>query len=237
MAKQAELSKDQRHFDAAWDARERRRAALGDAHNQAAGPRAAAAQVKRGAEKALETLGLPDDAVAFGRFDLADGETVYIGKHLITDDARDALVINWKVDFAEPYFAATYDDPCGIRMRRKFATERNTIVNFEEIVFEDLAERVAELTGLERAGLDDTVLRDLDKHRTGEMQDIVQTIHASQYRLVRSPRDQLLIIQGGPGTGKTAVALHRVSWLLFNHLREMSPADVLVVGPNPTFTK
>lgn len=237
MPKQVELSQDQKHFDEAWHARERRRATLGDAHNQAAGPRAAAAQVRRGAEKVLEGLGRPDEAVAFGRFDLADGETVYIGKHLITDDTRNALVINWKVDFAEPYFAATYDDPCGIRMRRKFSTDRNTVTDFEELVFQDVAERVGELTGLERAGLDDTVLRDLDKHRTGEMQDIVQTIHASQYRLVRSTRDQLLIIQGGPGTGKTAVALHRVSWLLFNHLRDLPPEDVLVVGPNPTFTK
>jgi DNA helicase IV len=69
------------------------------------------------------------------------------------------------------------------------------------------------------------------------MRDIVQTIHAAQYELIRSPLDQLLIIQGGPGTGKTAVALHRVSWLLYNHRDELSAEDVLVVGPNPTFTR
>ncbi len=237
MDKQAELAVEQKHFDAAWDARERRRASLGEAPRQAAGPRAAAAEIRRGAERALEELGHPDDPVAFGRFDLLDGESVYIGKHLIMADDRQPLVINWKVDFAGPYFAATYDDPCGLQMRRKFETERNTVLAFEEIVFGDLADRVGELTGLERAGLDDTVLRDLEKHRTGEMQDIVQTIHASQYQLVRSPLEQLLIVQGGPGTGKTAVALHRVSWLLFNHLRDLPPEDVLVVGPNPTFTR
>lgn len=237
MDKQAELADEQKHFDAAWDARERRRASLGDAPNQAAGPRAAAAEIRRGAEKALEELGHPDDPVAFGRFDLLDGEAVYIGKRLISGDDRQPLVINWKADFAGPYFSATYDDPCGLRMRRKFGTDRNTVLDFDDLVFGELADRVGELTGLERAGLDDTVLRDLDKHRTGEMQDIVQTIHASQYKLVRSPLDQLLIVQGGPGTGKTAVALHRVSWLLFHHLRDLPPEDVLVVGPNPTFTR
>jgi DNA helicase IV len=237
MSMQGELAIEQKHFDTAWDARERRRASLHDAPQQAAGPRAAAAEIRRGAERALAELGHPDEPVAFGRFDLDDGEAVYVGKHLITNDERDTLVINWKVPYAEPYFAASVDDPCGIRLRRKFTTDRNVVLAYEEVVFEDLARRVGELTGLERAGLDDTVLRDLEKHRTGEMQDIVQTIHASQYQLVRSPLEQLLIIQGGPGTGKTAVALHRVSWLLFNHLRDLTPADVLVVGPNPTFTK
>lgn len=236
-ANQEALSAEQAHFDVAWEARERKRATLQDAPKQAAGPRAAAAAVRRGAERELETVGRPDDPVAFGRFDMADGEVVYVGKHLISTENRDTLVINWKTRFAEPYFAATYDDPRGLRLRRKFDTDRNTVKDFEEIVFEELARRVGGLTGLERSGLDDTVLRDLEKDRTGEMQDIVQTIHASQYGLVRSPLGQLLIVQGGPGTGKTAVALHRVSWLLFNHLQELTPDDVLVVGPNPTFTK
>lgn len=104
-------------------------------------------------------------------------------------------------------------------------------------MFADLASRVESLTGLERQGIDDSVLRDLEASRTGEMRDIVQTIHAAQYNLVRSPLDQLLIVQGGPGTGKTVVALHRVSWLLFNHRDELSADDVLVIGPNPTFTR
>ncbi|MGY1792797.1 HelD family protein [Geodermatophilus sp. SYSU D00525] len=175
--------------------------------------------------------------MAIGRFDRDDGEVVYIGKHLITDEERNPLVVNWQTDFARPYFEATYDDTRGLLRRRKFRTERNTVQDFEDVVFEDLARRVGELTGLEASGIDDTVLRDLEQDRTGEMRDIVQTIHSSQYRLVRAPLEQLLVVQGGPGTGKTAVALHRVSWLLFNHRDRLSAEQVLVIGPNPTFTR
>jgi len=150
MSMQGELAIEQKHFDAAWDARERRRASLHDAPKQAAGPRAAAAEIRRGAERALAELGHQDDAVAFGRFDLEDGEAVYVGKHLITNDERDTLVINWKVPYAEPYFAASVDDPCGVRMRRKFTMERNTVLSYEEVLFEDLARRVGALTGLGR---------------------------------------------------------------------------------------
>jgi hypothetical protein len=234
---EGELVREQAYFDTAWEARERKRRGLEAAPGAAAGPRAAAAAVRRGAERILETLGRPDEPVAIGRFDRDDGDVVYIGKHLITDDERNPLVINWQTDFARPYFEATYDDSRGLLKRRKYRTERNTVQDFEDVVFQDLARRVGELTGLEASGIDDTVLRDLEQDRTGEMRDIVQTIHSSQYRLVRAPLEQLLIVQGGPGTGKTAVALHRVSWLLFNHRDRLSAEQILVIGPNPTFTR
>ena len=185
----------------------------------------------------LKKLGAADEAVAFGRFDNEGSESLYLGKHAITDDKGDILVINWQAPAASPYFQASYDDPCGVTLRRKFSTERNKVLDFEEVVFSNFAAAVENLTTAERSGIDDTVLRDLEQDRTGEMQDIVQTIHAAQYQLIRSDLDQLLVIQGGPGTGKTAVALHRVSWLLFTHLRTLRPEDVLVVGPNPTFTR
>lgn len=164
-----ELAAEQTYFDEAAEEREKKRATLLSAPAQAAGPIAAASAVRRGAQKVLAELGDPDDAVAFGRFDTQDGEKVYIGKHLITNDARDALVINWQAPYAEPYFTAHYDDPCGLVMRRKYTTQRNRVKKIEEAMFEDLARRVGELTGLEQAGIDDTVLRDLEKHRTGEM--------------------------------------------------------------------
>ncbi|MCF6508329.1 hypothetical protein E9549_13070 [Blastococcus sp. MG754426] len=236
-ANRADLALEQEHFDLAWEARERKRRTLQGAPSAAAGPRAAVSAVKKGADRLLESIGAPDEPVAFGRFDLADGEAVYVGKHLIANDSHDPLVINWRTDFAAPYFTATYDDPRGLTRRRKFQTTKNTVDDFEELVFEDLARRIGELSGLEQSGIDDAVLRDLEQHRTGEMRDIVQTIHASQYELIRLPLERLLIVQGGPGTGKTAVALHRVSWLLFNNRDRLTPEQVLVVGPNPTFTK
>ncbi len=236
-AQARELKVEQEYFDVAWDARERKRQTLKDAPGAAAGPRAAVSAVKRGADKHLEALGAPDEAVAIGRFDLADGEVVYVGKHLIMDSSRNPLVVNWQAPFAAPYFEARHDDPRGLTRRRKYATTKNVVDDFEEVLFEELARRVGELTSLEQADIDDSLLRDLDQDRTGEMRDIVQTIHASQYDLVRAPLERLLIVQGGPGTGKTAVALHRVSWLLFNHRDRLAPSQVLVIGPNATFTR
>ncbi|MFD2082890.1 DNA helicase IV [Actinopolymorpha cephalotaxi] len=233
----SELRLEQTYFDRAWGERERKREVLRSAPMAAAGPISGTALIKRAAERAIEALGAPGDSVAFGRFDDSAGDTYYIGRHLINTEDRDCLVINWQSPAAMPYYKATHDDPCDVRLKRSFNTHANKVLNYEDMLFADLAQRVEELSGSERWGIDDTVLRDLDAHRTGEMRDIVQTIHAAQYELIRSPLEQLLIIQGGPGTGKTAIALHRVSWLLYNHQGKVAPSDVLVVGPNPTFTR
>ena len=130
----------------------------------------------------------PDEAVAIGRFETED-ETLYVGKRRISDDDGEPLVINWQAKAAAPFYRATFDKPIGVLSKRSFRTEKNRVLDFDEMVFADLAERVAELTSNERFGIDDTVLRDLDEDRTGEMRDIVQTIHASQYHLIRQPLD------------------------------------------------
>ena len=112
-------------------------------------------------------------------------------------------------------------------------------LSVSDTVFEHLQADVTEL--IARASgeptITDSLLDALDGGRGQEMQDIVRTIQAAQYELLRSPLDQLLVIQGGPGTGKTAVALHRVSWILFNHQDQLSPKDLLVVGPSKTFLR
>ncbi len=236
MADLLELKLEQDYFDRAWEHRERMRRNLTDAPAAAAGPIAQAAQVREAAQRKLAQIAGPNEPIAFGRFNTQD-EQFYIGKHAISNEERDILVINWQMPIAEPYYKASYADPLGVMLKRSFTTEGNKVVDFDDIVFADLAAKVAELTEPERWGIDDTVLRDLEVDRTGEMRDIVQTIHAAQYELIRAPLDGVLIVQGGPGTGKTAVALHRVSWLLFNHRSELSSNQVLVVGPNPTFTR
>ncbi|MBT0769049.1 ATP-binding domain-containing protein [Kineosporia sp. J2-2] len=234
-ADEAEIAREQQYFDLAWKARERSRQSLGSA-SAAVGGKASAA-VERAAQEHLEQFGDPDEAVAIGRFDHTDGWTLYVGKRAISDDDNEKLVISWKAPAAAPYFEANHDDPLGVVRKRTFDVERNRVLGFDDLVFADLAARVEELTALEHEGIDDAVLRDLDASRSGEMRDIVQTIHATQYELIRSPLEQLLIVQGGPGTGKTVVGLHRVSWLLFNHSDTLGSADVLVIGPNPTFTR
>jgi len=233
---QDEIAADQAHFDNAWEARERKRANLANAGAAAGGPSKTMAAVKRAGEQHAASLGNPDEAVAFGRFD-RDGERYFIGYQLISSDHHDPLVINWKTRAAEPFYKATVQSALGLDRKRSYTTSRNKILDFSDTVFSQLADAVAELSGAEQWGIDDALLNDLESSRTGEMQDIVQTIHASQYDLIQSTLDQLLVIQGGPGTGKTAIALHRISWLLYNHQDRLAPEDCLVIGPNPTFTR
>jgi DNA helicase IV len=232
-----DIREEQTFFDVAWDHRERSRQRLLEAPAQSAGPRAGAASMRRQVEAILEELPGPEEAVAFGRFDTADGTATYVGKRMIHDDDHELLVINWKLAAAAPFYESTPADPGDVARIRKYSCLRNTITDIEESILADLARRVEELTDQQTTGIDDVLLRDLETGRTGEMRDIVQTIHATQYGLVRAPMDQVLIIQGGPGTGKTAVALHRASWLLYNHREDLAASDVLVVGPNATFTK
>ena len=174
--------------------------------------------------------------VAFGRMDCEDGEVYYVGKHPIFDSDKNLLVINWQSPAAVAYNQATAHDPQGLLRKRAFDAERNRIKTFQDTVFKELAQAVAELEHWQ-APDDDLLIAALSEKRNGQMADIVRTIQAAQDKIVRMDKDRLLIVQGGPGTGKTAVALHRVSWLLFNYQDDLMPGDVLVIGPNPTFTR
>lgn len=244
-ADSAALEMDQRHLDLAWEARERLRRSLVDAPRQASVSGAGSRGVRRSVDRWLEKFADPDEPVAIGRFDTEDGERRYVGKQSIHDEAENLLVVGWQSAAARPFYEATVADPRGVRLIRRFVLEKNRIVDVEQTSFTDLVQRVDELLGRSRRGpapsaprdLSDVLLRDLERGRTGEMLDIVQTIQATQYSLVRSPLDRLLLVEGGPGTGKTVVALHRVSWLLYNHRDRLSPDQVLVVSPNPTFTR
>ncbi|WP_328423964.1 UvrD-helicase domain-containing protein [Micromonospora sp. NBC_00389] len=229
-----ELSREQKYFDAAWDHRERMRTTLGLAAGAAANS-GAAARIRQDTQARLNRIGGSDEPVAFGRMDYEDGEVFYIGHHAIFDDHAELLVMNWQAPAAARYYEASHADPFGLRLKRNFECSSNTITSFSDTVFAQLAADVAELEAHE--DVDDALLADLNSNRTGTMQDIVRTIQAAQFDLIRAPMDQLLVIQGGPGTGKTAVALHRVSWLLFNSQGRLSAQDVLIIGPSPTFTR
>ncbi|MCL3862941.1 AAA family ATPase [Actinotalea sp. K2] len=232
----ADLKQEQSYFDHAFEVREAKRETRRLAYH-AAGDNKARARLKANHDTDT-TLGSPLDGVAFQRIDVASGAPCYVGRHAILDQQGDLLVAPWKAPFVMQLREATPDQPGLVVRRRDFRTEANSIVSFEDLIYADLAARISALDdpGLAviqaDAMLDDALTRD----RSPEMQDIVQTIQAAQSRLVRAPHETLLVIQGGPGTGKTAVALHRVSWLLFND-RTLRPEDLLVIGPNPTFTR
>jgi DNA helicase IV len=231
-----EIKLEQAFFDHAWECREWMREMDRRSIEAAASVRDAVA-ARRAAERAGDLLRGSGEEVAFAAVDTSGDERWYIGYASIFDHDHDAIVSNWKAPISRPFFEATVDDPHGLMRRRRFATEVNTVIDFDDLVFAELAAAVQQLGAGAELPLEDALLNDLARARTGEMEDIVRTIQASQYKLMRAPLDQVLVVQGGPGTGKTAVALHRVSWLLFNHRDTLTPADVLVVGPNPTFTR
>jgi AAA domain/UvrD-like helicase C-terminal domain len=225
-----DLSQEQAYFDRALALRDRQQADLARAPSLAANPKAAIELRRR-----VSKLGLadPDEAIAFGRIEAAH-DRWYIGKGAIWDDDNELVVVNWQAPIAAPFYTATPDEPEGLDARRLYRCSGNQIREIEDIVFRDLAEAIA--TGRPPAPvLSDTLLDALGSARSGELGDIVATIQAAQYAVISRDVDQLLVVQGGPGTGKTVVGLHRVSWLLYNRRDRLEANDILIVGPNPAF--
>ncbi|MBO0898936.1 AAA family ATPase [Cellulomonas sp. zg-ZUI22] len=229
---------EQTYFDRVREIREAARESRALAYQSAANPK------DRGRLKANAdddaTLGAPEEAVAFLRIDLEDGETYYVGEHGISDEQRDRLVYSWKAPAMLRLRGASHSDPRGVARQRTFRTEPvNQIRDIDDVVLAELARQVVELGTSESAlvSSDEFLQDELARTRSPEMQTIVRTIQAAQADVIAAPHDTLLVVQGGPGTGKTAIALHRVAALLFGPLREVADNEVLVVGPNRTFLK
>ena len=178
----------------------------------------------------LESLADREDALAFGRID-QDGERWYVGRRHVEDGAGTPLVVDWRAPVSVPFYRATVHDPLGLDRRRRFLTEGRELLDILEEDFSDPDRAL--LSG----GIPDPLLAELERERTGSMRDIVATIAAEQDEVIRAPLDRLLVVQGGPGTGKTAVALHRAAYLLFEHRMELLERGVLVVGPNQLFLR
>lgn len=233
-----ELAAEQDYFDVSVEARQR----ACDYWDH--GPTSGSTAAEREAflkQKRRHECPEPGEAVAMGRTDAEDGSKLYIGKRLVRDENGELLVISWKANAAAPFYQAAPSDPKGLARKRTFESLNKQVVHYTDTWFvqppaADLAESPSEESA-PAPQYSDVLLRALEASRSGEMKDIVLTIMAAQDRIIRADKDQLLVVQGGPGTGKTAVALHRVSWMLYNFRDAMSPEDVLVIGPNPTFTR
>ncbi|MGW6454865.1 HelD family protein [Streptomyces sp. NPDC055078] len=182
----------------------------------------------------LAALNAVDSGLCFGRLDLRDGGHHHIGRIGIRrdDPERTPLLIDWRAPVARPFYLATGYEPMGLRRRRHITTEGRTVTALHDEIL-DLAD--ATRTGHEDPGGDAVLLAALGASRTGRMADIVQTIQAEQDRIIRAPRHGILVVEGGPGTGKTAVALHRAAYLLYAHREQLARRAVLIVGPNPAF--
>ncbi|QIJ64810.1 UvrD-helicase domain-containing protein [Streptomyces sp. JB150] len=182
----------------------------------------------------LAALNAVDGSLCFGRIDLTSGVRHHIGRiGLRADDAeRTPVLIDWRADVARPFYLATGHTPMGLRRRRHIATEGRTVTALHD-EFLDVGDR--ERTGHEDPSGDAVLLAALNSARTGRMSDIVQTIQAEQDEIIRAPHRGVLVVEGGPGTGKTAVALHRAAYLLYEHRELLARRAVLIVGPNPAF--
>lgn len=181
-------------------------------------------------QRRLDSFDDRDELVAFGRIDEAR-DRWYVGRRHIEDEAGSPLVVDWRAPVAIPFYRATVHDQFGLDRRRRFIADGSALVDILEEDFTDPDS--GGLTG----GIPDPLLVELDRERSGTMRDIVATIAAEQDEVIRAPLERLLIVQGGPGTGKTAVALHRVAYLLFEHRLTLSEGGVLVIGPNPVFLR
>ncbi|GGU04839.1 DNA helicase [Streptomyces coeruleorubidus] len=182
----------------------------------------------------LAALNAVDGSLCFGRIDLTSGVTHHIGRiGLRRDDAdRTPVLIDWRADVARPFYLATGHTPMGLRRRRHIATDGRRVTHLHDEIL-DLGDETR--TGHEDPSGDAVLLAALNSARTGRMSDIVQTIQADQDRIIRAPHRGVLVVEGGPGTGKTAVALHRAAYLLYEHRELLAKRAVLIVGPNPAF--
>jgi DNA helicase IV len=181
----------------------------------------------------LGSLDVDVPGLSFGRLDGEDGARWYVGRRHVEDDRGDPMVVDWRADVAVPFYRATAVDPLGQRRRRRFMMTGRRLDDLVDEVFDD----PDSVDAAHHGGIPDPLLAELERERTGEMRDIVATIAAEQDEVIRAPLATCLVVQGGPGTGKTAVGLHRAAFLLYEHRRELDAAGVLVVGPNPIFLR
>jgi DNA helicase IV len=187
----------------------------------------AAEAIESWANERLRTYADAERGLIFGRIDAEEADrATYVGRRWVHDDDRGPLVVNWQAPAARPFYTATPAEPHGVTLRRRFRTRGRTLLGIsDEALDGSLADAAA--------AVDDLLLEELERARDARMRDIVATIQADQYRLIAREPEPPLVIQGGPGTGKTAVGLHRASFLLYSHRAELR--RVLVIGPNPAF--
>nr|WP_218885847.1 AAA family ATPase [Kineococcus aurantiacus] len=168
----------------------------------------------------------PASTLFFGRTDHDGGESLHIGRRHVTDSAGDPVVVDWRADVSRGFYRATRDARAGVRLRRRFGVEEGRLTAYED----------EHLLDADEADTASAILaREIERPRSGPMRDIVATIQPEQDALVRADAQTTVCVQGAPGTGKTAVGLHRAAWLLYAHRERLTRQGVLVIGPNRAF--
>jgi DNA helicase IV len=225
-----DIPAEQAYLDHAYECLEQMRQALlrtvGAAGVGAEGADIAVSRVEAWVDRRLATYERAEQILCFGRIDVQSvTDPIYVGRRWVQDDDG-VLVVNWQAPAARPFYTATPADPHGVTLRRRFRLQGRTLTGIsDEALDGSLADAAS--------SIDDFLLEALERSRDVRMRDIVATIQADQYGLIARAPEPPLVIQGGPGTGKTAVGLHRASYLLYEHRDALR--RLLVVGPNPTF--
>jgi DNA helicase IV len=214
-------------FDAERAAAERELLAAQRGSGSSPGERALREVAVRVQTARLGRLRAGGDGLCFGRTDAVDGSRMFVGRLGLLDEDLEPMLIDWRAPAARPFYTATAARPEGLVRRRHFHTRGRAVLDaHDDVLARDGADG--------SAGSDAALLAALDAPRTGPMRDIVATIQAEQDEIIRLEHTGLTVIEGGPGTGKTAVALHRVAYLLYTH-PHLARRGVLVLGPHPRF--
>jgi len=186
-------------------------------------------------EDRIAQLDAVEDRLCFGRLDLLAGERLYVGRIGLSDAEHAPLLTDWRAPAARAFYSATAANPSGVIKRRHLTTQGRVVTAVEDDVLD--------VDALSDSGLGETLagegalLAALGARRTGRMGDIVATIQAEQDAVIRAPLTGALVVQGGPGTGKTAVALHRAAFLLYHHRNLLESRGVLLIGPSQSFLR
>ena len=174
-----------------------------------------------------------EERLVFGRLDMKDHATHYIGRISLLDEHSSPLLIDWRAPISAPFYQATAQEPLGVVRRRHIATRARSVTSVED---ELLDVDQAQHQGLTLQG-EGALMSALSSARSGRMGDIVATIQGEQDRVIRASDRGILVVQGGPGTGKTAVALHRAAYLLYTQREKLERSGVLIIGPSRTFLR
>ena len=234
--------------------------ALALAENPMAGDRVSLEFLKADLYRRAEALkDLPDAPLFFGRLDYRElaaaeaeadfaggarrgatggrppGGPLHIGRRHVHDQDGTPVVLDWRAPVSRPFYRASQSDPMGLTLRRRFGFAGGTLTAFEDESFPAAASRTRSAENTEEQGPSRLLVSEIERPRSGPMRDIVATIQPEQDDIVRADAGATVCVQGAPGTGKTAVGLHRIAYLLYAHKEQVTRRGVLVVGPNLAF--
>src|SRR5215467_14297128 len=201
-----------------------------------AGDRVSLEYLKADLYRRAESLrDIPDAPLFFGRLDYDTEGSFHIGRRHVHDDDGTPVVIDWRAPVSRPFYRASQADPMGLTLRRRFGFSAGDLTAYEDELF-----TAGEVPGVSRVRSEEKkvsglLIAEIERPRSGPMRDIVATIQPDQDDIVRGEVSRTVCVQGAPGTGKTAVGLHRVAYLLYAHKEQVTRRGVIVVGPNLAF--